>query len=178
MPQDTVVVALARGSLESATAWITIGLIAVCVAVLVVLVLVLAELRKLSRSWSEFAAATTESVQPLFRHAVGAARSLDQAAEAVRAEVTRATGALGGIATGLDDAAVHLRQRLAEFAALLDLIQSEAEEGVLDAAAKLRILRSGTGLLRRGRKRGEAPEDRGEPPQADAEGGDAEGDDA
>lgn len=158
MPQDTVVVALARGALESAAAWVLVGLAALFVAVLVVLVLVLGELRKLSKGWSKFVAETTEDAQPLLRHAASAARNLDRAAEAVRSEVVRATSALGGIAGGLDDAALHLRKRLAELSALLDLIQSEAEEAVLDAAAKLRIFRRGAGLLQRASKGSAAPE--------------------
>ena len=158
MPQDTVVVALARGALESAAAWVLVGLAALFVAVLVVLVLVLGELRKLSKGWSKFVAETTEDAQPLLRHAASAARNLDRAAEAVRSEVVRATSALGGIAGGLDDAALHLRKRLAELSALLDLIQSEAEEAVLDAAAKLRIFRRGAGLLHRASKGSAAPE--------------------
>ena len=158
MPQDTVVVALARGALESAAAWVLVGLAALFVAVLVVLVLVLGELRKLSKGWSKFVAETTEDAQPLLRHAASAARNLDRAAEAVRSEVVRATSALGGIAGGMDDAALHLRKRLAELSALLDLIQSEAEEAVLDAAAKLRIFRRGAGLLHRASKGSAAPE--------------------
>lgn len=158
MPQDTVVVALARGALESAAAWVLVGLAALFVAVLVVLVLVLGELRKLSKGWSKFVAETTEDAQPLLRHAASAARNLDRAADAVRSEVVRATSALGGIAGGLDAAALHLRKRLAELSALLDLIQSEAEEAVLDAAAKLRIFRRGAGLLHRASKGSAAPE--------------------
>lgn len=147
MPQDTVVVALARGGLESATTWVTIGLALAVAGVLIVMVLVLLEVRRLSREWSGFLAATGTSVEPLVRHATGAARHLDQAAQAVRGEVERAAGALGGIAAGLEDAALQVRTRLADLSALLDLIQSEAEEGVLDATAKLRALRRGGSLL-------------------------------
>ncbi len=177
MPQDTVVVALARGALESAAGWVLVGLAALFVAVLVVLVLVLGELRKLSKGWSKFVAETTEDAQPLLRHAASAARNLDRAAEAVRSEVVRATSALGGIAGGLDDAALHLRKRLAELSALLDLIQSEAEEAVLDAAAKLRIFRRGAGLLHRASKGSAAPEavQAAEAPES-AEAADAAGD--
>lgn len=161
MPQDTVFVALAQGAFESATGWIMIGLAVVFVAVLAALVVLLVELRKLSHGWSKFVAATTEDAEPLLRHAASAARNLDRAAEAVRAEVTRATGALAGIAGGLDDAADHLRKRLADLTALLDLIQSEAEEAVLDGAAKLRLLRRGVGLLHRAEKRGTEAETSG-----------------
>lgn len=153
MSQDTVFVALAQGAFESATGWIMIGLAVVFVAVLAALVVLLVELRKLSHGWSKFVAATTEDAEPLLRHAASAARNLDRAAEAVRAEVTRATGAVAGIAGGLDDAADHLRKRLADLTALLDLIQSEAEEAVLDGAAKLRLLRRGVSLLHRAERR-------------------------
>ncbi len=175
MPQDTVVVALARGGLESAMAWVTIGLALAVAGVLVVMVLVLSEVRRLSREWSRFLEATGTSVEPLVRHATGAARNLDQAAQAVRGEVERAAGALGGIAAGLEDAALQVRTRLADLSALLDLIQSEAEEGVLDATAKLRALRRGGGLLGGGllgRLRGNAPA------AQDGSGSSVEGEDA
>lgn len=180
MPQDTVFVALAQGAFESATGWIMIGLAVVFVAVLAALVVLLVELRKLSHGWSKFVAATTEDAEPLLRHAASAARNLDRAAEAVRAEVTRATGALAGIAGGLDDAADHLRKRLADLTALLDLIQSEAEEAVLDGAAKLRLLRRGVGLLHRAEKRSAPAETAGDGGASEASGSDgtpADGDD-
>lgn len=178
MPQDTVVVALARGGLESAASWVTIGLALVIAAVLVVMVLVLSEVRKLSREWSEFLAATSAGVEPVVRHATGAARNLEQAAQALRAEVARASGALGGIAGGLDAAALQVRTRLADLSALLDLIQSEAEEGVLDAAAKLRVLRRGAGLLGRVRRGAPAVQDGADADDAGAGADDTPADDS
>lgn len=176
MAQDTVFVALPPGAFESAAVWMLVGLAAVFVAVLAALVVLLAELRKLSAGWSKFVAATTDDAEPLLRHAASAARNLDRAAEAVRAEVTRATSALAGIAGGLDDAAVHVRKRLADLSALLDLLQSEAEEAVLDGTAKLRLFRRGMGLLHRGEKGGGAAEASPTTDGASTDGDDSEGD--
>ena len=67
------------------------------------------------------------------------------------------------MAGGIDEAAAQVRARLADLSAVLDLAQSEAEDAVLEAAAKLRAVRAGKGWLARrgGSKRGEIDEGRG-----------------
>ena len=146
--QDTTVVAVARDGLGLASAWMTVGMGVAFVAILVVLMLVLAELRHLSRAWSGFLAVTTDRSQPLVEHANNAARNLDHITQVARSEVDRVSEALGGFADDIGDASQNVRGRVADLSALLDLAQSEAEDAVLDAAAKVRMLRTGAGLLR------------------------------
>ena len=146
--QDTTVVAVARDSLGLASAWMTVGMGVAFVAILVVLLFVLAELRHLSRAWTGFLAATTDRSQPLVEHANNAARNLDHITQVARSEVDRVSEALGGFADDIGDASESVRGRVADLSALLDLAQSEAEDAVLDAAAKVRMLRTGAGLLR------------------------------
>lgn len=54
-----------------------------------------------------------------------------------------------GVTDDIGEASVEVKRRIADLSALLDLAQSEAEDAVLDAAAKLRMLRKGAGLLAR-----------------------------
>lgn len=171
MPQDTTVyIALQPDALESAAAWltastwVTVSLAVVLVGLLAVMVLVLVELRKLSQSWNGFVEVTARRTQPVLDHVTSAARNLDKTTGFVRDEVERATQAVGGITLGMEEASAHVRTRLAELSALLDLAQSEAEEAVLEAAAKVRTIRAGTGLLRRAARRRPPKEDK-----ADAE---------
>ena len=138
--QDTTVV-------ELVSAWTMVGLGLAFLAILVVLVLVLAELRSLSRTWTGFVATTTERSGPLVEHANNAARNLDHITSVVRSEIDRLHGMIEGVTDDIGDASVEVRRRIADLSALLDLAQSEAEDAVLDAAAKLRMLRKGAGLL-------------------------------
>lgn len=145
--QDTTVVELARDGLAVVSAWTMVGMGLAFLAVLVVLLLVLAELRMLSRTWAGFLATTTERSQPLLEHANNAARNLDHVTSVVRDEIGRLNGLIEGVTDDIGDASVEVRRRIADLSALLDLAQSEAEDAVLDAAAKLRMLRKGAGLL-------------------------------
>ena len=147
--QDTTVVEVARDGLGLVSAWMTIGIGVAFVAILVVLMFVLAELRLLSRAWSGFLTVTGDRSQPLVEHANNAARNLDHITGVVRSEVDRVHETLGGVAGDIGDASVEVKRRLGDLSALLDLAQSEAEDAVLEAAAKLRMLRAGAGLLSR-----------------------------
>lgn len=145
--QDTTVVELARDGLAVVSAWTMIGLGLAFLAILVVLLLVLAELRMLSRTWTGFLDATSKRSEPLLEHANSAARNIDHVTTVVRSEIDRLHGMFEGVTDDIGEASVEVRRRIADLSALLDLAQSEAEDAVLDAAAKLRMLRKGAGLL-------------------------------
>ncbi len=181
--QDTTVVELARDGLAVVSAWTMVGLGLAFLAILVVLLLVLAELRTLSRTWTGFLATTSERSQPLLEHANSAARNLDHVTSVVRSEIDRLHGMVEGVTDDIGEASVEVRRRIADLSALLDLAQSEAEDAVLDAAAKLRMLRKGAGLLGKvaglggGDGGGGGEEGRGDDGDDAAEGGGAAGED-
>ena len=147
--QDTTVVELARDGLASFSAWAAGGAALALVALLAVLLLVLAELRRLAASWTDFLAATSARSQSLVDHASSAARNVDHIARTVREEVDRLGASMGGVARGIERASAELQSRLKDLLALVDVAQSEAEDAVLEVAAKVRAMRtSATGLLR------------------------------
>ncbi len=146
--QDTTIVTLARDGVGMVSAWMTVGLGVAFVAILIVLLLVLAELRRLSRTWTDFLATTGERSIPLVEHANNAARNLDRITRVVRSEVDRFDGALVEVAEDIGKASADVKRRVADLSALLDLAQSEAEDAVLDAAATVRTLRKGAALVR------------------------------
>ena len=154
--QDTTVVEVVRDGLALVSAWTMIGMALGFLAILVVLVLVLAELRGLSRAWTGFLAAAGDRSQPLLEHANNAARNLDHVTTVVRSEVDRLNKTIGSVASDVGEASLEVKRRLADLSALLDLAQSEAEDAVLDVAAKVRMLRKGAGLLGKMRARGGA----------------------
>ncbi len=146
--QDTTIVTVARDGIGMVSAWMTVGLGVAFVAILIVLLLVLAELRRLSRAWTDFLTTTGERTIPLVEHANNAARNLDRITGVVRAEVDRFDGALVEVAEDIGKASADVKRRVADLSALLDLAQSEAEDAVLDAAATVRTLRKGAALVR------------------------------
>ena len=149
MLQDTTVVELARDGLASFSAWAIGGAAVALVALLVVLLLVLAELRRLAASWTDFLAATSTRSQSLVDHASSAARNIDHITRTVRGEVDRLGASVGGLAKGIEQGSTELQSRLKDLLALVDVAQSEAEDAVLEIASKLRTMRAGAaGLLR------------------------------
>ena len=152
--QDTTVVEVARDGLAVVSAWTMVAMGLAFLAILVVLVLVLAELRTLSRTWTGFLTTTTDRSKPLVEHANNAARNLDHITSVVRSEIDRLNGMIEGVTDDIGEASLDVKRRVADLSALLDLAQSEAEDAVLDAAAKLRMLRKGAGLLGLARAQG------------------------
>ena len=146
--QDTTIVTVARDGIGTVSAWMTVGLGVAFVAILIVLFLVLAELRRLSRTWTDFLTTTGERTIPLVEHANSAVRNLDRITRVVRSEVDRFDGALVGVTEDIGKVSADVKRRAADLSALLDLAQSEAEDAVLDAAAPVRTLRKGAALVR------------------------------
>ncbi len=126
--------------------WANLGILAALAAILGALILVLLEVRRLAKEWGGFLEIARDRTGPLVDHAANAVRNLDHVCKAARKGVDRIDGTASRLADDADKAAEHVRGRLGELKALADLAQSEAEDAVLDAAAKLRLLRRGAGL--------------------------------
>lgn len=168
IPQDTTVVTLARDPLAAVSDWATVGLGVAFLALLIVLVMILLELRGLSKSWRQVLTRVADRSGPLIDSANGAVRNVEYITQVVRTDVERINGAVSGLAESLEEASEDVQRRVKDARALLDLAQLEAEDAVLDAATRIRALRSGQGLisgaairaLRRGERRsGEQGED-------------------
>lgn len=158
--QDTTVVAVARDSLATVSAWSSIGLATAFAALLVVLVMILFELRRLSRSWQNLLDTAGDRSRPLIDSANSAARNVDYITQVIRTDVERVNRAVSGLTESLEDASNDVQVRLKDMSALMDLAQTEAEEAVLDAATTVRRLRAGAGMLGRVTRKG-ATEDGG-----------------
>lgn len=143
--QDTTVVALAPDGLAAFAAWALGGVMLAFVVLVVAVLLVLAELRRLSAAWTDFLASTSSRSESLVASATSAARNIDQITATVRGEVGRLQTSVGGLAGGLEQASGQLQRRLKDLLALVDLAQSEAEEAVLETAARVRALRANAG---------------------------------
>lgn len=129
--------------------WLDMVIFVVLGAILVALLLVLAELRRLAKEWGAFVHVARQRTGPLAEHMANAIRNLDHVCQVARDGADRIDRSLGQVAEGVDKATGHVRTRLSDLSALADFAQSEAEEAVLDAAAKVRVLRRGAGLAGR-----------------------------
>ena len=145
---DTTVVTLARDPLSAASAWATVGLALAFVLILIVLLFILIELRKLSKAWTGLASVTQDRSRPLIEHANSAAQNVDYISQVLRSDVDRMNVAVRGLVDGIGDTSLDVQGRLRDLSALMDLVQSEAEEAVLDTATKVRSLRSGAAFIR------------------------------
>lgn len=127
-------------------AWAAAGIFAALAAILGVLLMVLLEVRRLAKQCTTALEAARDRTGPLIDHAANAARNLDHVCRVAREGVDRLDGTASRLADDVDEAAGHVRARLGELAALVDVAQTEAESAVLDAAATLRVARRGAGL--------------------------------
>ena len=146
-PPDTTVMTLARDPLALMSDWATLGLGLAVLALLVVLVLLLLEIRGLSKSWKHVLDRVAERSGPLIDNANGAVRNVEYITQVVRTDVERINGAVSGLASSLEEVSEDVQGRIRDAQALLDLAQIEAEDAVLDAATRIRTLRTGQGLL-------------------------------
>ena len=159
LPQDTSVVQLAHDGLAVASQWAVIVAVVVLLGILGALAMVLAEVRRDLRRVLAALDSVTEETGPLLEHATGAVGNLRRITDVIGTEVERLGRTVGGVAGELGKLSVESRRRVAEISALLDVAQSEAEDAVLDLAAKVRMLRRGAGLLGRATPRGDGEKD-------------------
>ena len=154
LAQDTSVVQLAHDGLAVATQWSVIVAVVALRGILTALVVALAEMRRDVRRMLAALDSVTEQTGPLLEHATGTVGNLKRVTDVISTEVERLNRTVGEVAGELGRLSVESRRRVAEISALLDVAQSEAEDAVLDLAAKVRMLRRGAGLLARATSRG------------------------
>ena len=159
LAQDTSVVQLAHDGLTIASQWSLIVAVVVLLGILAALAMVLAEMRRDVRSVLAALDSVTEQTGPFLEHATGAVGNLKRITDVVSTEVERLNRTAGEVASEFGKLSVESRQRVADISALLDVAQSEAEDAVLDLAAKVRMLRRGAGLLTRAPSGGDEDED-------------------
>ena len=156
LAQDTSVVQLAHDGLTVASQWSLIVAVVVLLGILVALAMALAKVRRDLRSLLE---SVTEQTGPFLEHATGAVGNLKRVTDVISTEVECLNRTVGEVASEFGKLSVESRRRVAVISALLDVAQSEAEDAVLDLAAKVRMLRRGAALLTRATSRGDDEED-------------------
>ena len=158
---DTAVVQLAHDGLAVASQWSVMVAVVALVGILVALTMTLAAMRQALRSVLAALDSVVEETGPLLEHATGAVGNLKRVTDVISTEVERLNRAMGEVAGDFGKLSVESRRRVADVSALLDVAQSEAEDAVLDLAAKVRMLRRGAGLLAHATSKGGDDQDEG-----------------
>lgn len=117
--------------------------IAVVMLVLVaVLVVAGLKLRRLSVQMDTMLTRMSGEVTPIMHRLQSIADSADRIAGSVRTDVDRLSGTINGANDALQDAVTLAERRLKEFDALVRVVQREAEDAVVSAAATVRGVRA------------------------------------
>jgi uncharacterized protein YoxC len=144
---DTVAMVLAPTPLSTVESIATIVLGVAVLGVLVALLAVLLQLRKLARSMNTVAAQLGKDATPVMERAKSVAENVDFITMAVRTDVQKLTASVSGLNERLREASGKMEERIQDFNALVEVLQTEAEDLALDTAAAVRGVRAGTRSL-------------------------------
>ncbi len=136
--QGTAVVP--RDGLETA-ADISLVILAVGSALaLLAMTVLLLQIRKLL-------AGMQKQIQPVADRARAAAENVEYITAVVRTDIQKVNDSVTKITSRLNDASDHMEDRIAEFNALMQVVQGEAEDIFLDTAAAAHGVRAGARTL-------------------------------
>lgn len=151
---DTVVTIPARDTIALAAD------LAVLVAAGAMAVLALVMVRALNywhRTMVELRTMVHQNLGPVSDRARSITENVQFITEALRADVTRLNDAVKALTGRLHQASNHMEDRIEEFNALMEVVQSEAEDIFLDTAATVRGVKEGARAM--GRRRSPLPPD-------------------
>ena len=149
-PPDTVALAVPPSFLATAEAISTIVLTLGVLGVLVAVISVLGQLKKLTRSVGEVTNRLEKDAGPVLERAKSVAENVDFITTAVRTDVQKVNESVAQLNDRLKQASERMEERIQDFTALVEVLQSEAEELALDTAAAVRGVRAGTKALAEG----------------------------
>ena len=119
------------------------ALAAISALLLLTMLVVLLQLRKLL-------AALQRQLQPVADRARVAAENVEYISAVAREDVQKIHSSVAGLSDRLKDASQRMEERVEEFNALMDVVQSEAESVLLDTAAAVRGVRAGAQTIGEG----------------------------
>ena len=148
--RDTVVIVDAPTELSAATEWGLLVLVALASVNAVVLLAFVWRVDGLTRRLINLARQVEDKSGPVLERAAAIADNLDGITRSVRGDVEHFTGSVHAVSDRLTQASEHMETRIDEFNALLEVVQSEAEEMFLDTASAVHGVRAGARALEHG----------------------------
>lgn len=149
-PADAVALMAPSNFLATAEAISTIVLTLGVLGVLVAVISVLGQLKKLTRSVGEVTNRLEKDAGPILERAKSVAENVDFITAAVRTDIQKVNESVAQLNDRLKQASERMEERIQDFTALVEVLQSEAEELALDTAAAVRGVRAGTKALAEG----------------------------
>ena len=147
---DTVVMVNARGGLETAASISVIVIGAFFLLLLPILFVLFLQIRKINRTVRELGEKGLDRAGPMIESGKAVADNLEYVSLAVRTDVERVTASVKSLSDRLQQASDRMEERIAEFNALMEVVQSEAENIFVDTAATVRGVRVGARRLTEG----------------------------
>ena len=149
-PPDAAALTAQPDFLATAEAISTIVLAVVVIGVLLALIAVVFQFRKLTRSVTEVTKRLEKDAGPVMERAKSVMENVDFISAAVRTDVQKVNESVAQLNDRLNQASERMEERIQDFSALVEVLQSEAEELALDTAAAVRGVRAGTKALAEG----------------------------
>ena len=147
---DGLTVGMPLRVLVAAESISSIVLTLVVLGALIALFSVLMQLRSLTRSVGEVAGRLRKDAGPVLERARSVAENVDFITTAVRTDVQKLNASVSRLNDRLKEASERMEERIQDFTALVEVLQSEAEDLALDTAAVVRGVRAGTRSLSQG----------------------------
>jgi hypothetical protein len=147
---DTVFTVAARGGLDTAAQISVIVVGAFFLLLLPVLFVLFLQIRKINRTVKELGEKGLQRADPLLESGKSIADNLAFVSFAVRTDVEKVTSSVKSLSDRLQQASDLMEERIAEFNALMEVVQSEAEGIFVDTAATVRGVREGARTLAAG----------------------------
>ena len=149
-PPDSVGLSAQSNFFATAEAISSIALAVLVLGVLLALIGVLLQFRKLTRSVTEVTKRLEKDAGPVLERARSVAENVDFITAAVRTDVQKVHKSVAQLNDRLNQASTRMEERIQDFSALVEMLQSEAEELALDTAAAVRGVRAGSKALAEG----------------------------
>lgn len=169
--QDTVVMYMARDGLATVAGIANIVVSVVLLAVLAIGTVILFQLRGMAARFQ--AMLKRFEMDPLLDRSRRVAENVDFITLAVRQDVQKVNHSVTQLSARLTQASDLMEERIADFNALMEVVQGEAEGVFVDTASTVRGVTAGARTLQQPRKRRSVPVRR-EPESAPADPGSRE----
>lgn len=147
---DTAFMVVPRDGLATAEAVSAIVVAAGLVILFLLAVVLVLQMRRLSKTLGSVAKNLERNADPVLDRARSVAENVDFIAASVRTDIQKLNESVGRITDRLNHASDRVEERVEDFNALIEVVQSEAEDIFLDTASTVRGVRAGARVLGNG----------------------------
>lgn len=140
---DTVVMIQARDGLTTASQVASLVLVGVFILILGALAALLLQLRGIQRTVAELTGRLEKRIDPILDRGKEVAANVEFISAAMRTDIQHVSDSVRSISDRLQTASDRMEERIAEFNALMEVVQSEAEDVFIGSSATLHGIRAG-----------------------------------